>query len=64
MDWLNVIGLREAVIIYGIILGLFLVSMLSAQPKDKPKKLSPVILVVFIAASTVFVVFVLLNLRV
>jgi hypothetical protein len=62
MDRLSVIGLRESIIIYLIVLALFLVSMFSAQPRDKTRNASPGSLVVFILVSGVFVTFVLLNL--
>ncbi len=62
MEILALIGLREAVIIYLIILALFLISMLFAKPTEKAQKSSPVILVIFILISVLFVSYLLLNL--
>lgn len=62
MEILALIGLREAVIIYLIILALFLISMLFAKPTEKTQKSSPVILVIFILISVLFVSYLLLTL--
>ncbi len=62
MDRLSLIGMREAIIIYLIVLVLFLVSMFSAQPRDKTRNTSPGSLIMFIIVSAVFVTYILSSL--
>ena len=64
MEILDLIGLREAILIYLIITVLLVISMLSAKPTDKPRKASTGSLLFFIFVTILLVAYILLRFKI